>query len=337
MVRAMYETSKASGVVASGNLHHATGYVLGKKADEEQFAKWRQPTKIPKHEDPTSTFPSLEQNNEVLSIELQDLLRLGGITSPCPFDTIPKGQNKTIRENGAIVVLHIEFSNKATWKPWGGEKMRYDVFASALSLDAGFSTWMASHASATTRLLIVKHGLQVISQVSGTYYGFSIGGLLSYFTTAIVLVASSTVAIDYVMGYALKFKNKYNILKYQPSLPFSKLMYIRDQLEAFHGANDPKALKVNPQSHLLMDMVDLDSLEVSRSLSPTELMAILMQLDMRLNRLDAMDDQNIMEPNSVDPCSQFLKKFEEDYWAQVGVDNSDSSNDDLDEVAFKKA
>merc|ERR1711953_788540 len=168
--------------------------------------------------------------------------------------------------------------------------------------------------------------------VSGTYYGFSIGGLLLYFTTAIVLVTSSTMAIDYIMVYALRFKNKYNILKYQPSLPFSKLMYIRDQLEAKHGANDPKSLKVNPQSHLLMDMIDLDSLEVKKSFNETELMAILMQLDMRLNRLDAMDDQNTMEPNSDDPCSQFLKKFEADYWSQVGVDNSDSSNDDLDEV-----
>eukprot|EP00747_Dinoflagellata_sp_TGD_P099258 gnl/TRDRNA2_/TRDRNA2_167684_c0_seq2.p2 gnl/TRDRNA2_/TRDRNA2_167684_c0~~gnl/TRDRNA2_/TRDRNA2_167684_c0_seq2.p2 ORF type:complete len:212 (-),score=51.09 gnl/TRDRNA2_/TRDRNA2_167684_c0_seq2:139-774(-) len=147
------------------------------------------------------------------------------------------------------------------------------------------------------------------------------------------------------MIYVMGEYDKYFILKYQPSQRFSRLRAIqktqKNEVQKKGQKYDETEHKPLPEANMMCDLLDSDQLHdmlhrhkhlpdghpdrshtgsldgaIKGNLSNTDIFAMFIKHEQRLNRIDALDEHNLGKTSS-DKMAQFLRLWEMKYWRDI--------------------
>lgn len=241
----------------------------------------------------------------------------------------------------------VEYTNQATWDVFGQAPVRY-VIRSTLVPSSNYYLLRREVLAGNRRRLISTHGLLVIAQVQGKLRFWSFSMLLQVITTAMALLAGSRMVTNFLMLYLLADRQKFRLLKFQPTLNFPLLREIKDAQRSFARASyveyNEVEHKPQPASDFLSDIFEdfaddacPDMLEVEQTiLERTErklssfhssswwldILALVVRHEQRLNRLDGSDESNLGFLKigcHGEKMAYFYRAWEKHYWQRSGM------------------
>jgi hypothetical protein len=303
--------------------------------------------------DACKEFPSAVSKPFGDILSLSDILRLAdpqGRDGDVLLDSILKS-GKTLRQEGGVLIVSVRYTNRQTFDPLAKAKERYVITSSLMPMSE--FKHMHKYSEATQRTIHNVHGIYLQVDVSGELRTFTIRDLLLELTTALALLAASATVTDLIMLRLLNDKDKFNILKYQPTQHFSKLRDLQDaqksDLQAKRKIYDERENKPCPQSDFLSDVLkdvdwsdpealryamNVDALTEKAKAGDREWLlsslAVAIRHEQRLNRLDALDENNLGK-SSEERMAYFTAAWERWYWEKEGygaaVINADGKGD----------
>jgi len=220
-------------------------------------------------------------------MSLYDLLKLADWDVEDLLDTT-RENNSTMRWDGAVVRVSIEYNNDKPWDTFGQAKPSYTIKALILPMPEYKVMFGEPLEDGDGRYVHNVHGLLFIFAVTGHLRVFDPNTLLQVLTTAMVSLALAQTLTDAIMMNCLADADKYSILKYQPSQDFSKMRTNIQILRDHHKDKyDPLTHKPHPHAEYLNDCA-----EDGKVPQGEDLLLVLLKFEQRLNRLDAMDPLN---------------------------------------------
>merc|ERR1712224_711885 len=180
-------------------------------------------------------------------ISIADLLRLADPNGEMLMDKIKKEDQSTLRWNGGVLSIEVEYESKHQWRPLGDGEMSY-VLSAELLAQSEFKNMYGTIEEDGTRLVHDIHGLLVIAHVHGHVYEFSLQYLCQVLTTSIGMMAVASLVVDWVMTNCLSHKEKYATVMTQPSLLF-------DDEVLQNAKDDYKSLGEKPVHHIHSDLL----------------------------------------------------------------------------------
>jgi len=250
-------------------------------------------------------------------ISLGDILKMSHPQGKTLLDMKRHMKNQQIvRENGAVIVMTISYTNKAFLDPLGKAPIHYQISAAMLPMNEYKK--MYGEVNEKGRVVTNVHGIALVMTVHGVLHEFCISYMLTVLTTSLVLLSSAAVIVDSIMMYVLPSKAKYSILKYQLSQDFSKVL---------KDATIAKELqkKVHGHQQHLVDCITEEGKHVFPSPlleeESTLLLNYLVKVEQRLNRIDGFDEHFInTAPQDDDPhdrLHKYLKNAEDIHEKEV--------------------
>lgn len=276
----------------------------------------------------------------VFMISIGDVLAIGDLLKLAD----PRGKDlldwkakdgKTIRWQGAVIIINIEYGNHEMWDPLAKSPVGYTLSATILRS----SEYKKMHGKATEngRVITDTHGFLMIAKVHGRIHTFEFQGLLAVITTSITLLAIANLVTDYTMIYLLKFAPQYGILKYQKSQRFSNLNEIVQRLEQRSGGDQDVTAqysRLSEDPHMAHEKILSDSINCRGSNSDSrrrppageELLYVIAKMEERLNRIDGMGAKDIYTSSS-EFLTAYVDDFETNHWkTQHGIEVQLSSS-----------
>jgi hypothetical protein len=255
----------------------------------------------------------------------------------------------TLRYQGGILVVNIQYMNTAPWDYLATAPVRYVISSSLMPQDK-FKQMYKDEGGSGMRTVNNVHGLLIEARVRGKIREFRFSALLTTITTALALLAAPVSVTDAVMLYVLEDKDKFTILKYQPTQDFSELRALQTaqkmETEARGAKYDEVEQKPTPDGDFLSDiferfrnahwnpdmLVDVDRSLIEQSQSRLcggqprswllDTLAVMIRHEQRLNRVDGMDEHNL-RTDSPDKMAAFYKTWSKHYWMRSGYRSSD--------------
>lgn len=269
---------------------------------------------IPEEPDPKALFKKVfkASNGDVMAVA--DILRMADVRGSQLLDLVrPDGES--MRSQGAVIDMSIEYSNKKKFDFFGSAKPHYTITCKLLPMRY-YKIIYEEMSSEEEREFKAVHGLLVLMRVHGKIRMFSLSHILTFLSTALVSLAMATTLTDYMMQYLFRFSGKYGIIKYQPTEDFGHFSGVLDKLKAKMGGNyDPKDNKAIPTADILNNCA-----EAGKPPEGAKLLACLLKFEQRLNRVDGMDELNATvqqdtPADKADKGAAWLNTFEKKYRA----------------------
>jgi len=166
-------------------------------------------------------------------IPMSDILEAAGLhmDQPLPGQTI---SSAPIRHSGAVVFVNAKFSNVRDCPflaPCGKNSYSYEVQSGEdteviyeSKLNFNDDVWMGN----ATRTVLKRSGIKMVFSVSGQFGRFHFQTFLLTLTTALGLLAGTTLFVDMLAVYALPQKDMYSSWKYEKQVN-------RDDSLSIHG------------------------------------------------------------------------------------------------------
>lgn len=268
----------------------------------------------------SSPFQSVYAMNSGDMMSVADVMRMADVRGSAMLDQ-PREGGETMRTEGAVISMSIEYDNTQVWDFWGKAKPFYTITASYLPMRY-YKIVYEDLISDDERLMLNVHGLLILMRVFGKVRVFSWTHLLTILTTAMVSLAMASTLTDYMMMYLFKYSTRYTIIKYNPTQDFGELD------SSVTGLKRKLKDNYNPLTNKAVPTADvLNNAAENNGSCPRdrELLAILLKFEQRLNRLDGMDDKNAIlvkkDPRETkDAGAAWLDDWEEQYEKQnMGV------------------
>jgi hypothetical protein len=276
-----------------------------------------------------------QDDGDVMSVA--DILRMADTRGAALLDAPRSSKDErgeSLRTEGAVIQMHITYDNKKAFDMLGKNNATYTITASYLPMKYYRVTYDTLMNDGQERLVNDVYGLLILMTVTGHIRTFSISYMLTYLTTAMVSLALATTLTDYIMQYAFEQSPRFTLLKFQQSMLFGKFnLAFAAVKDKYKEKYDPNTNKAVATADVLNNKAEAAIKKGDISFTPEDLLATLLKLDQRLNRLDAVDDVNGvdddgkfgMEPdNKRDKGSVWLEDWEDKYnKEQFGADTAD--------------
>lgn len=259
-----------------------------------------------------SVFPTVYARRLGDVMTLTDVMRMADLRGAKLMDMV-RPDGTTMRSQGAVLDMSIEYSNARQWDIFGHQEPYYTITCSFVPMKY-YKIIYEEKVSQDQRFRYDVHGILLLMRVHGKIRVWDWTHLLTVLTTAMVSLAMANTVTDYMMLYLFQFSSRYSIIKYQPTQDFGKFSTVLDAVEEKHGANfDPLTHKAMPHADMLNDAA-----EVGKTLEGDDLLHVLLKFEQRLNRLDGMDDMNAVVVDhtpheQMDHGAKSLVKFENKY------------------------
>jgi len=320
-----YETVGEGGKLFSGRADDYQGHmnpttpakkVKGRFKGKLQLEDGEVPTmEIPTHKEGPNMdapLPSLLSIPGGDIISIIDLLRLADPSIDLDGQRGDKDELDTLRWQGGIININIEYDNFKKFDPLGGADLHYEITANFLPA-LQFKKMWSSTPTKDGRHVYNHHGLLLVFNVAGSIANFDIQTLMTVLTTSMALLAVSSLMVDTIMTKMGRHAKKLDILKYQPSQDITKHDRIRDELQKKQAEGYNLMMnKTTYESHVLQKLC-----MENRKPTDDELTGVLASFEQRLNRIDAVDEYNvgIGEDNAQGIVSKFCKTKNEEFLA----------------------
>lgn len=229
-------------------------------------------------------------------ISIQDLLKLTPVaqdnnwTKDIPDRKLPPSfghPDNSIRENGGMLMLSIDYANTGYGRP-GFPGMDFPVVALGAIKPITYTyrpyfiptkeskrvEVKQENDASKTRTVNVWYGLSIMMSFEGKIVQFTVSQLLTGLTTGLVLLSSATTIVVSLALYVFKNKEKYLLQMYQ----FTEDMTEYKSLD----------LEKCPVTSFTGDKL-LDTVVKKRSLNVEEITDILLDYEVRFNRIDGRD------------------------------------------------
>lgn len=168
-------------------------------------------------------------------VGMETLLQAAGID----LDATSPTNKRTIRYNGAILLLHIRYQN---WQHLSGlapdelrhakgDTVPYIYEASALLDTAAKQEFLIWKDYPTQRTMINEHGIKIVVLMSGSLGEFNGAALLVAITSSLTLLAVSSTLVDLTATKLLPQKKFYQRFKYPETPHVSELAEAQEQQE----------------------------------------------------------------------------------------------------------
>mmetsp|Transcript_110445 Transcript_110445/g.235944 ORF Transcript_110445/g.235944 Transcript_110445/m.235944 type:complete len:662 (-) Transcript_110445:53-2038(-) len=272
-------------------------------------------------------------------ISIRDLLRLVG--KPNYLDDLGTitGSEKTRREEGGVLLIDVFYENAwASPGSWfkatlgiGGQPRRdiikYTYKAQLVNSKTFKHTYIERHNN-QQRVLHDFHGLHIVVSIQGNLVAFvEWDKLLLVVTTSLTLLAVASLATDFVATKLLPLKVKFKVLKEQPTEDFSdyrrRIAFLQRAQKAY---TKEAGVKFNPVQcrtsfgamylyNATQRAQDGNPKCVDFGILPSEadLLAILLNHERRMNRLDAHDEHFIHTSRPEAGCRDRLYEYLKEY------------------------
>jgi len=253
-----------------------------------------------------------QNDGDVMSVA--DVMRMADVRGGAMLDQ-PREDGTTMRSEGAVMSMNIEYDNTEPWDYLGQAKAHYTITCSYLPMRY-YKIMYEEMMGDSERRMINVHGLLILIRVQGKIRVFSWMHMMTILTTAMVSLAMARTLTDYMMLYLFNLSGQYTIIKFQPTQDFGALM------KSIKGLKKKWGDKYNPLTHKAVPHADLlNNYAEAKPLgcpSGDELLYVLLKFEQRLNRLDGMDDKNavvhINDPaDSKDAGARILGEWEHKY------------------------
>lgn len=243
-------------------------------------------------------------------ISLEDLLKLAPVaqqknwTTDVPDRKFPKAfghPDTSIRESGGMMMLTVSYDNTGHWRPgfpgldmmFGSIGMgaikpityTYRPYFVPTKANKRVEVQQASD-KVTHRVVNIWYGVTVQYSFEGKLVEFSFAGLLKALTTGLVLLSSATTIVIYFALYVAKYKDKYLGQMYQFTEDMSNYKKLDHKKEAVSSWSADKML-----------------LAAEGKLTLDDIQEIMIDTEIRLNRLDGRDPQMAF-PMAEDPADK---------------------------------
>lgn len=241
------------------------------------------PQLIPRVANGTFAYPSmfrLEGLGDVISVA--DLLKSCVGEEALQLDSVrDREHNRTLRWQGGIVEVGLEYSNKEPWAFLGGGPMTYIMSARLLPVAEFKFMYGTVSEDGQERKVINAHGILIDVRVGGDYHYFDWVYLIETLMASFALFAVSRMVVDFFMAYTRSAK-KYSLLKYQSS----------SSQRRWNDRED----KTRMDEHVKEILLRLRQHQLPRNSG--ELLMLLYHLDFRLNHLDVLDQNSVTRSKS---------------------------------------
>lgn len=254
---------------------------------------------IPSYEGGNPDFQSLYHSPWGDELSLADLLKLA---DPSGADAVlsMKGENGlSRRERGGVLMVDIEYTNERSFDILGLTPPRYIISARVLPMQ-----WLyQSHAAALvnkTRTIEAYQGFLIYGRVHGHIRTFHWLTLFQVSATALVLLAVAGMLTEAAMTHGTTLAHKYQLIGHQPDKQVRELRSLSGSLQDEEG-------------ELLTRETDtaspeLEHEDVARLSGRQELLAVLRNIEKKLDGMDSTDSHFVRE-ESADMAAAHLENF----------------------------
>jgi len=286
-------------------------------------------------------IPSLKGTKEGLDeISLNDLLKVTPVAqrypkvrenvldARLPDDFGHAGQS--LREVGGMMMLEVEYANNGYGRPGfkscgaacAIKPVTYTYRPHFVPTNSNHEIQLVQKSDhAETRTVDIWFGITIKMQFNGELVAFSYSKVLTALTSGLVLLSMATTLVCYAASFLLPMQEKYNGLMYQMSDDMSDFARYRDKTVKGLGQwinplgllSDPKwdaMPSVGYAGDLLLRKLSEDGSPKGGEdgkLTNSEVIKLLCQSEVRLNRLDAMDIRMIFDDSN--PAQQDVNKL----------------------------
>lgn len=285
--------------------------------------------------DKNGLYPSIFQLGGLGNIvSLGDLLRLSHKRGEKILDDIHPKHKDTLRWNGGVLQINVEYENEHEFKPLGDGEVKYQLSAQLLA-QSEFKN-MFGHEEGNQRMVHDTHGFLILANVQGTMYLFDWTYLFQVLTTSVGMMAVASVVVDMFMTTVMSHAKQFSILTTQPSINFDKPDNVDRALsmasKAYGRLNQQESAELEEvhestrQDKVHVKLLDKMSETATAAAGNSydderdKLMHILLMFEKRLNTLDGLNEA-------------FVLGFEED--VVEGTDKPHAKHDRVRELAVK--
>jgi len=206
----------------------------------------------------------------------------------------------SLREAGGMLMLSVNYDNTGVGRPGfpyidlpglflGAIKpitYTYRPYFIPTTTNKKVEVFFKSEQS-THRTVNVWFGVTVKLSFEGQLVKFSMTQLLTTLTTALVLLSSATTIVTYLALYVMKASDKYTLMMYQYTEDFSEYKDLMKMNREKKAANKPVCPVSSPSGLVLAKAYS----GKDEKLTNDELLEILTDYEIRLNRLDGVDPE----------------------------------------------
>jgi hypothetical protein len=227
----------------------------------------------------------------------------------------------SLREVGGMLMLSVDYANTGYGRPGipgldlpafflGAIKpITYTYRPYFIPTDSNKQVEVLFHNDdSKKRTVNIWYGMTVKLSFEGSLTKFSMTVLLSTLTTALVLLSSATTIVTYLALYLMKASDKYTLMMYQYTEDFSDYKELVARNSKYRQNEPHRICPVSSPSGLLLAQAHLDE---SKELNAKEIIRILTDYEVRLNRLDGMD------PELAFPANPSAAEFEDKHKAMA--------------------
>lgn len=235
-----------------------------------------------------SPFKSIRKVDQGDIVSIEDLMLMADPRGKSLLDA-PREDGSTMRWEGAVMSVDIEYTNQALWDPFAQTEPHYVMTVSYLPMKEYKIQYGEDSPNGRARRNV--HGILILFWVGGHIYQFDYTELMTVLSTALVSVAVASTLTDFLMMYAFADSKQFTTMKYQPSPD----MYNQQKLERDTGEKD------RFHRTLLQENAATMALPADK-----DLLHVLFKFEQRLNRLDGMST----EEGEIEDC---IKKRENEH------------------------
>jgi len=273
-------------------------------------------------------IPSLKTNkaNEDV-ITFADLLKVTpvaqnfSITENVLDALLPKSfghKGSTLREDGGMLLLDINYNNVGKMRPGlpvgpGIKPVTYAYRPYFIPSNTNTRFELVEQLeSPDHRVVDIWYGVTVKMQFNGQIVTFTWAKLLSGLTSGLVLLTMATTLVTYAALYVLPLKEKYTWCMFQMSEDFSNFKELYKSKKA-KWADTTSSFATGS---VIEDCLNEDG-SMKKKLENKELLQILSMIEMRCNRMDAIDVRMVyddMEEAKKTKVGKLIDNFETSYY-----------------------
>lgn len=245
-------------------------------------------TLIPHHRpDVHSIFSSAVSHKYGDELSIKDILNLADPRGALLLDA-RRTDGTTMRHEGSVIELNVEWTNKAPWDFLGKQKPHYTYRARLLPMRE-YRIAYDVQLDDEHRLARDVHGFLVVMQVHGSIRVFDVTHFLTILTTALVALSLAATLTDYIMMYLLPLRTVYTSLKYQNSEDFSEYVAAMSRIKRTGGPQYQGISSRDAEKHTLHGSILANCVMSKKPPEGNDLLHVLVKFEQRLNRLDAVD------------------------------------------------
>jgi len=237
--------------------------------------------------DASSLFPSAVSHKYGDEMSIIDILNLADPRGSFLLDA-NRTDGTTMRYEGSVIELTVEWSNKVPWDFFGSAKPHYTYRARILPMREyriAYDVLIGDD----RRLAREVHGFLIVMQVRGSIHVFNATHFLTILTTALVSLALAATLTDYIMMYLCPLRNVYTNLKYQNSEDFSDYAASISRTKKAAGVQYQGVKLGDADKHTLHGSILSNCVANKKPPEGNDLLHVLVKFEQRLNRLDAVD------------------------------------------------